>query len=414
MKTNRKNLRNNAGSILVLVMVVLLAFSLLTVSLLQLGRDSTVQAIQEQRNAQAHWIAEAGLEKELARIYADRAYRDGLFPGISLDEDFAEGHYTVTILSKTDNPTTEETTFEIESKGTVSNAAISATAAVRVELTGAPGVHQALLALGGTSYVKQSQSGGIYGDVYIAGEGDVNRLVDGNLEDADDGTDVSYGGTTLPVDILNFPHLNQTPYNNWLATASSTTDTNVFQGTYNGPFNLAAAPSNTIYVNGNVNIKDNVTGSGTIVASGSVIFDTNNKTLASGVRIVSGGNINIDKSGITFGENDELFSKHDILIGGNLNFPYPGLSILAMNDVEVLANVTGFKGIIYAEGRVRLVNGVQTIEGTIIAWEGFDVLSNATIIYNPEVFADPNPIDFGDGFVRTEKLQWEENPYNGP
>lgn len=415
---------NNKGGMLILVMVILLAFSMLTVSLLQMGGNSTVQAIQEQYNAQAHWVAEAGLEKIQAMIYASHNYRDGLPLGASteLDEDFdgdpAKGHYTVTV-TKTGGPGPAESSYEIESVGTVSNGVISATASVRIGLTGAPGVHQGLLGLDGNSYVKQSASIHITGDVYIAGGGNVNRPVDGNVEDADDGQTVSYNdGSTVPVDVLNLPPLdpallpkNTTPtYQTLLNYASDTNNVDVHKGTYNDAVDLASDADHTFYVNGDI-ILGNVTGSGTIVATGTVSFKNNGVSLSSLVTVVANSNISIDKNNITFGENTVLFSGGNISLGGNQNLPTTGLGLLAMGNIDVSANIT-FNGIMYANGKVTLKNGTQTITGTIIAGDGFDIESNATIKYDPLVFPDPAPVDFLDNFARTRKLQWEENPYN--
>jgi hypothetical protein len=421
------NHSNTRGGVLVLVMVLLLAFSMLTVSLLQTGRDSSLQSIQEQRNAQAHWVAEAGLEKVMAMIYASQDYRDyGLPSGssVALDEDLegdvSKGHYTVTV-DKTDGPGPEESTYLIESTGTVSNALISAMASVRIGLIGASGVHHGLLGLGGESYVKQSASIEIHGDVYIKGVGDVNRPINGDLEDADDGIVVTYGGSTVSVDELIIPPLDpahlparSTPtYQTLLNYASDTNNAGVIHGTYNGPFDLTSAADHTIYVNGNVNIEDNVTGSGAIVATGTVTFNKNGKTLDNRVTVVANGNLTVTSAAnnITFGENTILFSGGNISISGNQNLPTVGLGLLAMGDITISANII-FNGIMYANGKVLLVNGTQDITGTIIAGDGFDVRSNTTITYDPSVFPDPAPIDFLDNFARTQRLQWEENPYN--
>jgi hypothetical protein len=51
-----------AGGILVLVMVVLLAFSLLVLGLLQLGRYNAIETSIQQRYTEAFWLAESGLE----------------------------------------------------------------------------------------------------------------------------------------------------------------------------------------------------------------------------------------------------------------------------------------------------------------------------------------------------------------
>jgi hypothetical protein len=401
-------------------MVIVVTMTLMVTAVLGLSKFNAFETEKQLRQTQARWIAEAGFEKTAAMIKASESFRTSISVGSGfddvtgeLDEDFEDdpsrGHYEVRACQES-GPGPEETTFYIESIGEINSAAFGViSSTVRSVLIGAPGVDYALMALGGESEVKGSSSGGIIGDIYVAGKGAIDKTIVGNVEDVNDISTVDYaGGTTYPVDPLPFPHLDQTAYDALLSTAN--TDINAYQGTNSGPFNLAGAANNTIYVHGDVNIEANVTGSGTIVASGKVTFNKNGKTLAGGVKIVAGGIIDIDKNNTTFGANTELFSKNDILIKGTVNWPSYGMSIMAMNNVTVSANMVGFKGIIYSEGKVTLENGVQSIRGTIIAWNGFDIKSNSTITYDPSVFPDDNPIPFST-WVLTNRRQWEESPF---
>jgi hypothetical protein len=416
MKTKHSKFKANEGGILVLVMVVLLAFSLLTVSLLQLGRDSTVQAIQEQRNAQAHWIAEAGLEKEMALICSSRSYREGLPSGLSveLDEDFAgdatKGHYTVTVI-KTDVPATAESIFDVESVGTVSNAAISATASVRVHLTGAPGIDQAILGLSGNSRIRSNVT--IDSTVYQSGTLNIDANVDitSLVEAADNGTVVSGidPAKVQTVDYINFPHIDQGPYAALTNQAAALSHSN-----YTGAVILNHS---TNYYNGNVTITS-LAGDGTVVATGTITIDSH-ANLQNNANLVAGGNIQF-KNQSTFQGDNQIFTFGDITVDSGAEFIGAGVSLISIGGIKISANLNGFKGIIYAEGYytgepygVILTPGKQSgMRGTIIAWMGFYLGQNMDITYDSSVFADPNPIDFDDHFVRTEKLLWEETPYN--
>lgn len=63
MKTNRQHHSNQTGGILPIVMVILIAFSLMIVALLQLGRNGAQEAEYQFNDAQAFSLAEAGLEQ---------------------------------------------------------------------------------------------------------------------------------------------------------------------------------------------------------------------------------------------------------------------------------------------------------------------------------------------------------------
>lgn len=58
------------GAILAVVMVLMLAFSLITLSLFHLGNHSAREAAYEQRRSQAFWLAEAGVQVAIANLYA--------------------------------------------------------------------------------------------------------------------------------------------------------------------------------------------------------------------------------------------------------------------------------------------------------------------------------------------------------
>jgi hypothetical protein len=406
---------NTRGSVLVMVMVLLLAFSMLTVSLLQTGRDSSLQSIQEQRNAQAHWVAEAGLEKTLAMIKASKNYRNNPQP-ISGDLEGSnpemEVYYAVTV-DKTDGPGLEESTYLIESTGTVSTALISAEATVRVRVTGAPGVDQGFIALGGQSKIKSASSVNITADIYIAGDGEIgkNANIYGTLEDGDDAYDLPDPAIDVPY--MDFPIVDRTPYQALVNTAATYPSTN-FSGsiTFDGTTN---------YYNGNVTITGiSGSGGGSVVATGSITVTDKLRSLPQGTALVAGTDIVFSTLASTAG-NNELFAFGDITFISNTQINGTGNSLLAMGGISLSANASPFAGIIYAEGKysgsdygVIFAGGTQDdMRGTVIAWYGFDIESNLTFTYDSSVFPDSNPLgDVFDGFVRTEKLQWEENPYN--
>lgn len=416
MKTIRPSKKR--GSTLVIVMIILVAFSLMTVALLQLGSFSEMETIKQLRTAQAHWLAEAGLERALSWVFASAHYRNGSFPDDFLNDEVllnGTGSYAVEI-DKTPVSTVVNQ-YTIESTGTVSNNAMNIEATVRYTIEAAPGIHQGLLALGGDSTLKNPT---IIGDVYQAYPGTIT-FSEGSKADSIHGTIEAEGGLINPpsgLDVGDLPDPDPGPWvdpadytdpGQPLDIASSTNPVVAIQGVYSGPFDLSG---DTIYVNGNVTIdKDSPVPDGkTVVASGTVTFGIGKDSvqeIGDNAVIIAGGNIGVDGSNIEFGENAQLITMTDFYLSNNQDYPNPGVGIIAIGNVNVEANMTGFQGIIYAGGKVTFNDGTQDLEGAVIAWDGFDLGANSSITYNPDVFADPNPIDYGDSLALLSGV-WQE------
>jgi hypothetical protein len=428
---------NKRGIALIIVMAILVAVTLLVAALLQLSLFNERETIRQLRQAQAHWLAEAGLERVISMIKVSETYRDSLgslnnLPVTSADDDpllNGTGSYIVTLL-KTDGPGPEESTFDIESTGFVSNAAMSAAASVRVKYVGAPGMDQALVALGGHSEIK-NPSVTIYGDVYIAGTGTVGTQIDGNLEDADDGAGISYGGTLLPVDTLPRIPIDRAPYETLITYAQNPTNSGVLPGG-----EVAVSLSNsTNYYHGDITVVS-ISGTGTIVASGDIQIGKkaggSMVAIPSGMQLVSGNNARLTKA--LAQTNNSLYAPENITIESSSEFNGEGITLLAMQGIYCEASAPYFAGIMYAEGlysgdpktsppqsaknySIIFKDGNQgdNYRGTIIAWNGFDIGARLTFTYDPSVFADPNPLsDYFNGFVPTRPLQWEQTPYQTP
>lgn len=415
MKTTVPN--KKSGAILVIVMVILVAFTLMVAALLQLGSFNERETIKELRTKQAHWIAEAGLERALSWIFASEDYRGALLNPANPDilaETLGMGSYRVEVSR--DEISDPEYKYTIKSTGTAGNNALSTEVVVQLSFLGAPGAQQGLLALGGDTVIKNSD---VIGDIYQAYPGTVtfeggSSSVDGTVE-ADGGiinppSDLVEGDLPDPDPGPWIDPADYTGPGNPLDTASSTNPAVATQGNYVGSFNLNADPDHTIYVNGNLVINGDITGSGTIAVDGTVSFGSNGVDIDDNVTIIAANNISVNKNNTTLGENVQLVTMNDFYLSNNQNYPNPGISIIAIGNVNVEANMTGFQGIIYAGGKVSFNNGTQDLEGAVIAWDGFDLGANTSITYDPTVFANPNPIDYGDSLVITDSWEWRENP----
>lgn len=399
----------NRGGILVIVLVILVAFSLLTLALLNLGKFNAMETANELLRAQARWIAEAGVEEISARIKSNPVFRDNLS---SVASSFGPeplpggtGSYTV-LVRKRPGPRPNENVFEILSTGLVAGPGNEPVLAqVQVVLTGAPGVNQALLGLGGNSTIRANVM--VDSPVYVRGH---LTLQGGNITITEP---VELGGETTTinpsnyepkqtVDVIVFPSFSTTEtyqtYQTLLSQAASggiTTQPYTVQGALGGA---------TVHVNGNVTI-GSVTGPGTIVCTGEAQITSPHTVIGSGVRIVSQGNVDF-KQQATLREQTEVFTMQDILFR-QAGTTTEGTTLIAMGNI-VIQQQMDFKGILYSEGTIEVAQNAN-LEGTLIARDGFEIKSNITVKYNPDVFANPNPLPFFS-WVLTTRRQWEQNP----
>ncbi|MEI7850665.1 MAG: hypothetical protein WCH86_02420 [Kiritimatiellales bacterium] len=172
MKTNRPRHASQTGGILPIVMVVLIAFSLMVVALLQLGQNGAQETAYQLRRAQAFWLAEAGRQRCIADLYS------GGTGVLSVDATLGTGTFDVRIDPANPNRRI--------SRGIVTAGNLIVTNQIRIDLAylARPFEH----AIYAGNYVNQlwsfqlrgtgaamppgSGSGGvdsIYGDVYIRG-----------------------------------------------------------------------------------------------------------------------------------------------------------------------------------------------------------------------------------------------------
>ena len=372
-----------SGAVLVIVMVVLVALTLIVTALLQLGGYNERETIRQLRLEQARWLAEAGLERGLSYVMASSNYWGALHEWATVlenDETLLDnqGSYRVE-LTKTNivSGTVQINVFNIRSTGMVSNDAMAVTDTVRLSFTASPGGQQALLALGGNSSIANGVNvidGTIYcdGDLSVGSNTKVTDIVEvtGNLT-----------GSPVPVGDLPDPAVKFDP----------------------GPYtNLFASATNN-----NVVINSNLTGPVTIVATGNVTVATG-IVLSNGVKIVAKGNVSFGNHAV-LETGTEVFSSSDIRFATQ-GATVRGTTLLAMEDIDPAKNLD-FQGIMYAKERINVTSG-SNIRGTLIAGQGFDIAANVTVTYDPNVFASPNPLNYGNGMaIVSNSWRWAEAPF---
>jgi len=394
------------GSVLVMAMVVMVVLTLMVAALLQLGSFNQLETVQQLRNTQAHWLAEAGLERGLSRVMGSKDYRDTLssFSTVFVNNETllnGLGIYEVEIIREpTINPLIDR--YVITSTGTASNNAMRASNQVRVSLEAGPGGQQALMALGGNSTIQNTT---VNGSIYQAppgtltfngGNNSANDIIDakGGVVNPPSGAEI---GTLDPGP----PTLDKTQYITNIQYAAS-------NGIPGGTFNGLALGGGLNYYSNSVTINGNITGPGTIVVNGTVTFP-NAITVGADVKIVAEGNVSFGNH-ITLKERTEIFTLANISFATQGATATNGTTLLAMGNIDPAKNID-FYGILYAEGEILATSG-SNIRGTLIAGQGFDIAANCTITYDPSVFAIPNPINYGNSLaIQTGTMQWEEGPF---
>jgi hypothetical protein len=396
-----------SGAILVIVMAVLVAFSLMVVALLQLGSFNEMETIRQLRTTQAHWLAEAGLERALSWVIASETYRKSLdgfnpeFPSNSNDPGGLPNgmSYAVEITRiETNKDSYGNALFETYKYTIISTGmTMGATAAVRLDTQIGPRGQAALIGLGGNSTIHNSPvNGNVYQDSgKLTFDGSANQnIINGSLDAASIGSPKKGTFTEGEIPDPGPPQMDTTIYNSYtndLDKADSYNDnlvhTNGKTRYVDGPYTIIDAPTGSKWViNGAVTVSATIQAGATIVAAGIVDFP-NHVTLEAKTTIFT-------KTNITFGVDGVTGTETALLAMGN---------IIATNHFNI-------EGVIFAGGTVTIATQGE-ITGTLIAGLGFDI-KNTKVTYDPTVFPVPNPIQYGNGnpVPQPGTWQWQEIP----
>lgn len=407
------------GSTLVIVMIMVIAFALLITALLQLGAFGEQETTRQLRISQAHWLAEAGLERALSWVAASRNFRDDLTGAPQRFGPYSElttGNYFVELWVPSSS------NIVIQSTGSTTAGSFDDTATVELSFRYAAGIPGAIIGLNSPGHTH------LNGDVLI-NDGDVYRNgtldIDGNVI-----SNHSAYATFPPITGDGIYSENYIPdpeppiidedgrFAGLLNTASTQTNT-IFDGALSG----------TIYVNGDLTLTEGITGSGTLVVNGDLTFAGNDKSISDNVEIVVEGNISFTQH-TSLGDHVEVFSEngnislqHDIDGGttaliakngslGHIEPEYDNtLGTLDTDHILSSGHSIGdqnpskpsFEGIFYAEYDI-IFRHKADIYGSVIAGRHMDIGHNAApgsmqITYDPSVFDEDWQLDFGNEIV---------------
>ncbi len=413
------------GSILVIVMVIVVTVTLLVAVMLRLGSFSQIETIQQLRTTQAHWLAEAGLERALSWVAASKDYRKDL-PG-SEPSDYSapngnqlgNGEYILKVWE----PVTDERII-IQSMGSTTNSGLSGSVTVQLDMGYSGGIPGAIVGLSTPGHTDLGSDVEVLnGDVYRNGTMEIRGTLDPDhvAHATEDGS--PYGSGSYAEGYISPPDPPVIDSDGRLANLL-----NDAIGHTNTTFTGALA--GTVYIDDDVVVTSDITGSGTLVVTGDLEFNGSKLDVADGVEIVVNEDITVSQH-TSFGDDVLIFSQdgnislqQDIDGGtvaiiakngslGHITVEYDNNRPLGDIDTANLLpqgqaigdpkpNKPSFSGIFYA-GYDIIFSMKADIHGTIIAGRHMDLGKDTgnimRVTYDPSVFSDDWPIDFGNEIV---------------
>jgi len=364
-----KNSNSKSGGVLVMVMVVMFAFSILAIGLFKLNETDSVEAVYVEQANQAFWLAESGMQRALHKLRTEKSFRD--IP-VALNETVGEGTYNVNVTTVSSNR------WYIVSTGSVMG--VSRVLTLDPLLTAEIGY--AIMNLG-AEQSHLDKVGTIDGNVYSLGKIDINGVALPNITGevlATDADNISYSELTsddrveMEIDASPFD-LSPNPYD----LPSYTNIAVVTGGITNTASFLDLTGNKPVWSNGNLSLQNGTFGDGTLVVTGLLKFPNsgNSFIIHSNATIIVDGDLKAGKDG-TFGDNVVVY------VTGNMVLQKAAGSDTTTFLVEgslVIKKDLVFNGLIFAEGSVT-VDGNLDLTGSLIAGAGFDFKKDYNIIYD--------------------------------
>ena len=348
----RYNICRTKGISLVAVVIVMLIVSTLALLMASSMSSGNIAAITDIQAEQAFYIASAGMECYLELLEADSDWSTP--PSVFTNQSFGAGTFTITYSNQATD------SIDVTSTGKVTGWDGNSVQRVVVQhVTKAAGAGTAFsdfaIFYGGgdgaiESEIKKEQT--ITGDIFVKGDLDISKdcTITGNVSatgaiSVGSGTNISGSTTPNATPPANQPTLTTTYYDNLITTAAG-------QSSGNRTFNNETI-SGTIYVNGDVIIRNSLTatGSATIVTTGAVDIKGsasigNNITIISSEELLMRINGTVGKS-VTFYSSSNIELKSGIVLGNGAGAG-EGVVLLSPGDIE-LGNNTTITGFVFGD-----------------------------------------------------------------
>lgn len=378
---NRKN-----GGVLVMVMIVMIAFTILAAGLYKLQETDAVEAVYVEQSNQAFWIAETGMQRALHRLRKEKTYRNN--PS-SLNEAVGNGTYSVNVAAVSG----VDDTWNIVSTGTVRN--VSRVLTLNPLLTA--NIGYAIMGLDGQN--KLNKEGTINSNVYSYGElwangrsppdlsGEIlaldGRNVDYTPMTSDDRVEMEIDDTDPDLDFTQSPA--QSPsYTNIVVVEAGVTNTYAYLDLTGGKV-VKVGPGD-LQPSGEFQVDHGIIGNGTLIVPGADLYFSSAGspyTVGDNATILVGGDVTAKKEGV-WGADVLLYATGNMTVqktgaGAGTTFLVEG-NFTADKELDML-------GLIFAEGNVQ-VDGDLTMEGSIIAGQEFWLKGGYDITYNGDYIPD--------------------------
>jgi hypothetical protein len=369
---------SRTGAALLLAALVMLAVSVLGVSMLTLGDYNGIELVRGQQAVNAFWIAEGGVHYALAKLQKQQSYRMSPVP---LTNSLADGTFAVSVVRTGKLHT-------ITSTGRGAGGGVRTVRLVtEVWDNGWPMAFSDYALFSGSGNVSLGQSADVTGSVYaggLASFGSGSTLSDGTVRDST---------TVTNAPPPPSPPFSTAPYDVLIAAAS------VWPGPAPSyPLNLGGV---TNFVKGNASIGD-VQGPGVLAVSGNIGL-SKDVIVGSNVWLISGDTLTINK-GFDAGTNCMLYASEEILIDKE-GLTLSGCALITPGDITIKKAIA-FTGVMYAGGSIRFDKDAN-ITGSIVALGTVSGDKDVTFTHDPNAFPGTLPPGF-TGEVRMRRVVWED------
>lgn len=304
---------NKKGISLVAVTFVMLLTAVFSLFISSLISTKSVASVINMQAQQALYLAEAGMEWYKKQLDADSDWSTP--PALKTNEAFGAGEFSVTYSNAS------AVSIDVTSTGKVNGWDSNIVQRVITQhIEKAPDIISfkdfVIFFGGGNGTITTSieRNGNFTGDIFIHGDIDTGRNCSIIGDISSTGTITLGTGTSVSGNVdenASFPALQPTLtttyYDNLITTAEG-------QPAGNRTFNNETI-SGIIYVNGDIVIKNSISGSGTIIAAGFVDIK-GTAVINDSINIISNGNILIRQDAV-IGKSALLYSSSSITINRN-------------------------------------------------------------------------------------------------
>lgn len=390
---------NRKGFALIATIFIVIAVALFAITITYFISSSSRVAVLNYRSLNAFYIANGGFQYYLNQLKQDddwstppiqetKVFSDGVFIISTTDEETSRITVTVTALY-----TVEGKTYKRKLRSTVLGNPWAFTEEYIIYWGG--GGYS-----GGETDIKSDVT--IDGNVFVDSDIDLRSgtVINGDVRATGNVTGYTEGVTgTIETYVdppENVPHVNEDHYNALIAVAEASPEADQ---TWSGTNDL----SGWIFVDGDCLFDGdaviNITGSATIVATGTFYID-NGVTLGEHLTVIAGGNVDF-KNRVDSGKSNQWYSSTKIEIknaqsAGDVNFR-EGNAFITAGNIK-FGNNAWFNGLLFCEGSLYFGNNNE-YEGNMIAGYVDQIGSYSHLVLNPGLVGyeempglDPGPI----------------------